>query len=148
MHRSTLMLTSFIGAVAAFQCSSFNTTVTVSAPSYQPAFPSFADHYKSVAFLNALTARNASTTASPFKGAVNVAETFRISGEYCTPTPSQRPAYLDVQVLTHGLGFDKSYWNFGGDSSRYNYVRAATGAGYATLSYDRLSNGGSSVVDP
>ncbi len=148
MRQSTSALALFMGAVAAFQCSSFNTTITVSAPFYQPAFAPFANHYQSVALLNAVTARDASTAASPFKGAVNVVETFSISAEYCTPTAYQHPAHLDVQILTHGLGFDKSYWRSGGDSSGYNYVRAATDAGYATLSYDRISNGGSSLVDP
>ncbi|TKA35883.1 hypothetical protein B0A54_12329 [Friedmanniomyces endolithicus] len=148
MHQATFALSLFVGAVVAFQCSSFNTTISVSAPSYQPAFAPFANHYQSVALLNAVTARDASTGASPFKRAINVVETFSISAEYCTPTAYQHPAHLDVQILTHGLGFDKSYWKFGGDSSQYNYVRAATDAGYATLSYDRISNGGSTVVDP
>lgn len=53
-----------------------------------------------------------------------------------------------MQVLTHGLGFDKDYWNFGGKNSSYNYIMAATDAGYSTLSYDRIGTGRSSVVDP
>jgi len=148
MRQSASALTLFMGAVAAFQCSLFNTNITISAPSYQPAFAPFANHHQSVALLSAVTARNASAGASPFKGAVNVVQTFSISAEYCTPTAYQHPAHLDVQILTHGLGFDKSYWRFGGDSSGYNYIRAATDTGYATLSYDRISNGGSSLVDP
>ncbi|KAK4961852.1 hypothetical protein LTR10_002344 [Elasticomyces elasticus] len=161
MHRSIVAITPLIGATLAFQCESFYTNVTVSALSYLPAFPPFENHYETVAFLKGFTARNAST-ASPFKGAVNVTETFSISADFCWPSRSHHgpphggPPYggppngepLDVQVLTHGLGFDKSYWNFYGESSEYNYINAATGAGYATLSYDRIGNGLSSIPDP
>jgi pimeloyl-ACP methyl ester carboxylesterase len=38
------------------------------------------------------------------------------------------------------------YWHFGGPE--YNYALAATTAGYATLSYDRLGNGKSPIIDP
>jgi pimeloyl-ACP methyl ester carboxylesterase len=51
-----------------------------------------------------------------------------------------------VQLLTHGLGFDRSYWDLDGDE--YNYISAATGAGYSTFSYDRLGNGASTIADP
>lgn len=136
-----------VGNVAAFECSTFSTSITITAPSYEPAFPPFQNHYESVAFLNAITANNASSAPSPFAKVVNVTETFDISAEYCEPS-GHHPRGEDVQVLTHGIGFDKSYWNFGGAASEYNYVRAATEAGYATLSYDRIGNGLSTIANP
>jgi pimeloyl-ACP methyl ester carboxylesterase len=50
--------------------------------------------------------------------------------------------------LCHFLGQDKSYWDFGGQDSRYNYVRAATNAGYATLHWSRPGTGDSSSGNP
>jgi pimeloyl-ACP methyl ester carboxylesterase len=49
-----------------------------------------------------------------------------------------------VEVLIPGLTYGASYWNFPLDPSRYSYVRAATAAGFATLSIDRLGTGASS----
>ena len=132
-------------ARAAFECSSFITPVTITAPSFPPAFPPFGSHYDFVHFLNAITARNAST-ASPFAATVNVTETFDISAEYCRPRHNSGTG--DVQVLTHGLGFDKAYWNLFDAQSQYNYIRVATESGYSTLSYDRIGNGLSTIVDP
>ncbi|KAK3117589.1 hypothetical protein LTR53_000914 [Teratosphaeriaceae sp. CCFEE 6253] len=148
MHRSTAAFVALLGAATAYRCESFFTNVTVTTLSYQPAFPPFENHYQSVTFLNNLAVRNSSKTVSPFKGAVNITETFSISADYCTPARPRHTSPVDVQVLTHGLGFDKSYWDFGGASSQYNYIRTATAAGFATLSYDRIGNGHSSIVDP
>ena len=50
-----------------------------------------------------------------------------------------------IQILTHGMGVDKSYWNITAGNS---YVEEAIGAGYATLSYDRLGVGDSDHPDP
>jgi pimeloyl-ACP methyl ester carboxylesterase len=41
---------------------------------------------------------------------------------------------------------DTSYWNFG--NSTYNWITAASAAGYSTFSYDRLGTGDSPKVDP
>lgn len=46
------------------------------------------------------------------------------------------------------LGFDHTYWDFGGPDSEYNYIESATEAGYATLSYDRIGTGKSTFADP
>ena len=60
-----------------------------------------------------------------------------------------------VQVLTHGAGFDKSYWDIVApvnshrtNALRNSYVEAALESGYATFAYDRLGVGGSDHPDP
>jgi pimeloyl-ACP methyl ester carboxylesterase len=50
-----------------------------------------------------------------------------------------------VQVLTHGTTLDSTYWDF---ATGYSYINAATAAGYATFSYDRLGVGSSAHPDP
>lgn len=131
--------------VTAFQCTQFMAPIPVKATSYELAFPPFLDHYQSVAFSNALTARNASAAPPLISGSNNFTGVFNISAEYCTPSNGNSRG---IQVLSHGLGFDKSYWNLGGADSQYNYVRVATNAGFSTLSYDRIGNGLSSHPNP
>jgi pimeloyl-ACP methyl ester carboxylesterase len=50
-----------------------------------------------------------------------------------------------VQVLTHGATLDSTYWDF---ATGYSYINAATAAGYATFSYDRLGVESSAHPDP
>lgn len=71
-----------------------------------------------------------------------------ISGDYdvyatlCVPANDTKPT--SVQLLTHGVGFDSSYWDF---APGYSYVDVATLFGHATFFYDRLSVGKSSKPD-
>lgn len=53
-----------------------------------------------------------------------------------------------LQILTHGIGFDRSYWDFAYDNRRYSYVSRAIEQGYSTLSWDRLGIAQSSHGDP
>ncbi|OQN96934.1 hypothetical protein B0A48_16908 [Cryoendolithus antarcticus] len=131
----------------AYQCTDFTVPVTVTAPTVIPPFPAFKTHYDAVGLLSALTARNAPNAPSPPPIIENLSATFDISLRYCEPDHRRHASAKGVQVLSHGLGFDKSYWDFGGQGSEYNYISSAIAAGFATLSYDRLGNGGSSIVD-
>lgn len=49
-----------------------------------------------------------------------------------------------VQLLVHGYSYARYYWDFPYKPDTYSYVRAAVGAGYATLAIDRLGDGVSS----
>ena len=40
--------------------------------------------------------------------------------------------------MTHGVGFDRSYWDLPFNNYNYSYVNRALDAGYSTLSWDRL----------
>lgn len=132
-----------------YQCTNFTIPVNVTAPSLQVAFPPFESHFDSIAFLLNLSSRNASSSSSSlFRGEANVTSTFNISSQYCIPANASSNDTGKVQVLTHGLGFNKDYWNFGGPGSQYNYIQAATNAGYSTFSYDRIGTGESSYPDP
>lgn len=73
----------------------------------------------------------------------NVSGTYNISTRLCLPSGANaNPTTL--QVLTHGYGFGKSYWDFGVNTS---YVDYAASQGVATLIYDRLGIGNSSHPD-
>ncbi|KAL3449923.1 hypothetical protein BJX65DRAFT_316647 [Aspergillus insuetus] len=76
-------------------------------------------------------------------GERDINRSYHISFRYCEPGRGIA-RNGNVQVLTHSLGFDKSYWDFDG----YRYIKSATEAGYATLSYDRLGVGRSELANP
>lgn len=132
-------------AAASYSCVDFNVPMSFEAESLTINFPRFQNHYQSVQFLNDLTARNALSGPSPFGAPVNISVDVTVAAKYCCPKGHSGKI---VQVLTHGIGFDHSYWDFGGPSSQYNYIKAATEAGYATLSYDRIGTGKSTKTDP
>lgn len=67
---------------------------------------------------------------------------YTIGATYCTPSSGPGKA---LQILTHGIAFDRWYWDF---SAEYSYVDAALARGYAVFFYDRLGLGDSSRGDP
>jgi pimeloyl-ACP methyl ester carboxylesterase len=72
-----------------------------------------------------------------------------ISGNYSVSVrmcfPKEDLATGTVQILTHGIGFDKSYWDV---APGYSYVDAAASNGSTTFLYDRLGVGLSDHPDP
>ena len=133
-------------ANAAYTCVDFTVPVSYQAVSYPPSFPPFENHYQSVAFLNGITSRDALSAPSPLGDPVNITIDAEVAAQYCHPTHGHVSDV--VQVLTHGIGFDHSYWDFGGPDSEYNYIKVATDSGYSTLSYDRLGTGKSTKLNP
>ncbi|KAI6790256.1 alpha/beta-hydrolase [Hortaea werneckii] len=67
--------------------------------------------------------------------------TYNLGATLCMPSVSN---VKGVQLLTHGVGFDRYYWDF---TSDYSYVDRAAQAGYATFFYDRLGVGQSEKPD-
>jgi hypothetical protein len=61
----------------------------------------------------------------------NISGTYPISTKLCWPATTSSPSNTTIQLLTHGVGFDKSYWDF--YSPSYSYQDAAARAGYTTL---------------
>jgi pimeloyl-ACP methyl ester carboxylesterase len=77
------------------------------------------------------------------KGKATVSGTWNIYATLCTPTENSKPN--GVQLLTHGVGFDNTYWDF---AEGYSYIDVAAKYGYASFSYDRLGVGKSAKPDP
>jgi pimeloyl-ACP methyl ester carboxylesterase len=70
---------------------------------------------------------------------------YNISATLCRPETVDNGV---LQILTHGIGFDKSYWDLPPPFANYSYVATVVDAGYSTLAIDRLGVGGSSRGDP
>jgi hypothetical protein len=71
-----------------------------------------------------------------------VGGTWSIGATLCVP--NERTVPLGVQIATHGVGFDRSYWDF---APGYSYADVAARYGYVTFFYDRLGVGTSSKPD-
>ncbi|KAI2620084.1 Alpha/Beta hydrolase protein [Hypoxylon sp. NC1633] len=72
---------------------------------------------------------------SPDDQFVTVEGTYSIAATYCEPDAGPGHA---LQVLTHGVGWDRSYWDFAAQDYKYSYVNAALARNYSTFAYDRL----------
>jgi pimeloyl-ACP methyl ester carboxylesterase len=84
-------------------------------------------------------------TAEVLSGYATVSGNYSIAATYCTPDSG---AGRTLQVLTHGIAFDRAYWDFPFRSGQYSYVDAALARNYSTFAFDRLGLGGSSRGDP
>ncbi|OTA63563.1 hypothetical protein K449DRAFT_368356 [Hypoxylon sp. EC38] len=71
--------------------------------------------------------------------------TYSIGATYCEPDSGPGSA---LQILTHGVAFDRSYWDFPAHDYNYSYVNAALARNYSTFAYDRLGLGSSSHGEP
>lgn len=122
-----------------------NTAITLATPQTDAELVSFFTDFLSLDS-NATKQYVSSNTSNIITNA-----TYNIGATFCSPSqPSNRSS--TVQHLVHGIGFDRSYWDFPVDPSNYSYVDVATAAGYSTLAIDRLGVGqsdapnGTSVV--
>lgn len=71
---------------------------------------------------------------------------YEIAATYCQP--DKGPSSV-IQILTHGIGFDRSYWDVPFNDYNYSYVAEAVDHyGYSTFTWDRLGIGMSSLGDP
>ena len=75
-------------------------------------------------------------------GKESVSGTYNIIATLCMPANNPKPD--SVQILTHGVGFDRYYWDF---APGYCYVDVASIFDSATFFYDRLGVGISSKED-
>lgn len=71
---------------------------------------------------------------------------YKIAATYCEP--DKGPSSV-IQILTHGIGFDRSYWDVPFNDYNYSYVAEAVDQyGYSTFAWDRLGIGMSSLGNP
>lgn len=69
-------------------------------------------------------------------GYATIQDTYSVAATYCEPDAG--PSDL-VQLLTHGVGYDRTYWDISINDYNYSYVAMATDEyNYSTFSWDRL----------
>ena len=116
---------------------SINTRILLAQPKNQ---------FEATEIFQELLQANSTIVARTNGGNSTLIATYNISATFCYPSDATRAAQVKtVQLLTHGVGLDQTYWNI---APNYSYVSAAVEAGYAILNYDRLGVGASDHPDP
>ncbi|KAH7402850.1 Alpha/Beta hydrolase protein [Pyrenochaeta sp. MPI-SDFR-AT-0127] len=133
------------GFATARQCSNFLIPVDIS--SRQGIFREVPveDNLDVGAFATRLNEYQKNYTATLLEGYQTLQGSYKISAQYCHPEGGSSGV---IQVLTHGIGFDKTYWDIEYNNYNYSYVNNALENGYSTLAIDRLGIGNSSHGDP
>ncbi|WYZ36758.1 hypothetical protein EsH8_II_000264 [Colletotrichum jinshuiense] len=93
-----------------------------------------------------LSRQGSNFSAEHLTGYATVGGTYELASTYCRPDSG---AGKVLQILTHGIGFDRSYWDFPANKYNYSYVAPAVDDyGYSTFSWDRLGIAESSHGEP
>ncbi|KAK4996695.1 hypothetical protein LTR66_003751 [Elasticomyces elasticus] len=146
-----LSLSLLAGSVTAKTCHNFTIPVNISSRNF--VFNNIATpqtNLDTTTFVQNLTTQGRNLVADALTGYATVAGIYNISAQFCIPSGTNATLKNPtVQVLTHGVGFDKAYWDLPYNNYNYSYVDTAVDQyGYCTLAYDRLGIGRSSHGDP
>ena len=133
-------------AVSAKQCSNITVPVSISARNgiFNVQAPETNIDVTNL-ILNGVR-RGSNSTAAVLQDYTTVSGGYNLAATYCAPDHGSPEI---VQLLTHGIGFDRSYWDLAFNNYNYSYNNVAVDRyGYATLSWDRLGIGISDHPDP
>lgn len=127
-------------------CMSGIATVDVHATNIHFDLAHLTDQFVVTDIVQRLFEVNSTFVKGASKGRATIKGSFNISASLCYPSKQQVSSSVEtVQVLSHGLGLDKTYWDI---AAGYSYIDAAAAAGYATFAFDRLGVGSSDHPDP
>lgn len=144
----TAAAAAFIGSASAMTCTNITVPVDLSARNGVFNISAPQNNIEVTNFILDNTQQGANYTEAVLQEYKTVSGHYDLAATYCVPsTKHEKPK--TVQLLTHGIGFDRSYWNVPFNSGNYSYSAVATDEyGYATFSWDRLGIGMSSHGDP
>ncbi|KAK3064732.1 hypothetical protein LTS18_004469 [Coniosporium uncinatum] len=138
----------FAGIVSAKQCQNITVPVTISARNglFDQSALTPVTNIDVTNFILNLVQQGENYTANVLQGYQTVSGTYDLATTYCAPDSG---APNVVQLLTHGIGFDRSYWDLPFNNYNYSYVNEAVDEyGFATFSWDRLGIGMSEHGEP
>ncbi|KAF2823196.1 alpha/beta-hydrolase [Ophiobolus disseminans] len=139
---SPLVLASF---AAARQCSQFQVPVDISSRQGKFSEIPIETNLDVGAFATRFSEFQGNYSDALFTDFQTLKGSYEISAQYCRPDSGSSGT---IQVLTHGIGFDKTYWDLSYQNYNYSYVNTALAAGYSTLAIDRFGIGNSTHGDP
>jgi len=101
------------------------------------------DQSDAAAIRNWLFSALADPTSSYMNGTESVSGVYRVGATYCEPRGKRphRKQHRTLQVLVHGMTYNKELWAGLGASETYNWHAYATHAGYHTIAINRLGRG-------
>ncbi|KAM0259833.1 hypothetical protein ACHAQJ_003077 [Trichoderma viride] len=145
MFKSATLL-ALATAVMARKCQNLDIPISISARNAVFDFPNPATEVEVTNFVLDFIRPGANYTDSLLKGYKTISGHYNIGATYCQPDHGPGKA---IQVLTHGIGFDRSYWDLPFSNYDYSYVsQAVDEQSYSTLAWDRLGIASSSKGDP
>ncbi|KAJ0420677.1 hypothetical protein BJY00DRAFT_312842 [Aspergillus carlsbadensis] len=148
-HGMNLIPVTLISRTAWACCFEFDFPIYVSLSAPRFKVPEFTNSYESTASLIGSISHSVNGSALA-GGAGHIDRSHKIHFQYCEPKSKYAHGHYNknhtLQILSHGLGVDSSYWDFSGEN--YNYIVAADAAGYATLNDNWLGVGKSEHADP
>ncbi|KAH8803052.1 Alpha/Beta hydrolase protein [Xylogone sp. PMI_703] len=125
------------------QCRDYVLPVTITSSNFVWALPPLQDDFDITSFTTDLTRWDSSQTFAPITTPAEVTADYKIGGTFCTPRTGGSGTVL---LASHGLGFDRSYWDPEFEPEKYSFVDYAVERGYSVFFYDRLGVSKSSVV--
>lgn len=151
ISHAVLLAASFCSALAhptssQKTCTSYTIPITTTSLNWIWAYPKFISNYDVVNFISDSQARVPSPDFHLVSGRENQTFSYTIGATFCTPKSHDAKKSKTVLLATHGLDFDRSYWDLQipGEEG-YSFVDHAIEKGYSVLFYDRLGVGESSV---
>lgn len=117
--------------------------VTISAPTSRLNISPNINQQNATEVIQELLQTN-SPAAKYVGGTATVSGTYLVGATICGP-PGATTTPNTIQVLTHGFGLTRAYWDIAPGNS---WVDALASSGYYTLAYDWLGTGTSQRVDP
>ncbi|KAF2673752.1 alpha/beta-hydrolase [Microthyrium microscopicum] len=148
MRRFMLALPVFglVALTTAKKCSNITVPISISARNGVFNLSAPANNIEATNFVLNLAQAGQNYSATLLSGYQTVSGDYNISTTLCHPDSG--PSSI-LQVLTHGIAFDRGYWDFSYNGYNYSYVNQAVDKyGYSTFSWDRLGVGESSHGEP
>ncbi|KAK4697584.1 hypothetical protein P7C71_g514, partial [Lecanoromycetidae sp. Uapishka_2] len=137
----------FVASGVAKQCQTLAIPVNINATNGVFNLPNIESNLDAVAFAQLINNIGGNFALDLLAGHKTITGEYTISAVYCQPAVAS--AVPAIQLLTHGIGFDKSYWDLPFDNCNYSYVDVAVDQyGFSTLAIDRFGIGASSSADP
>lgn len=144
--RTFLFLAWLVTLVLARKCQNITVPVSISARNgdFDQLVPS--NNIEVTNFILNLTQQGHNYSQAILQGYQTVSGTYKLATTFCEPDHGSGSV---VQLLTHGIGFDRSYWDLSYNDYNYSYVEEAVDQyGYSTFTWDRLGIGQSQHGDP
>lgn len=141
-----LLLILSLGFASARQCQNLTVSVSISANNgvFNVAIPQSNIDVTNLILNGVQQGHNA--TQEVLSGYQTISGTYDIAATYCVPDKGDSGV---IQLATHGIGFDRSYWDFSYANYNYSYAEVAVDQyGYSLFTWDRLGIGMSEHLDP
>jgi len=127
---------------ATIVCTDFKVPLTVTSTNLVLNITTLANNFEVVDFLTDFTRIDSKTAFNPIGGIKNETANYFISGTFCTPKISSGNGHEKIVLLaTHGLGYDRRYWDSAYKAEQYSFVKNIVGKGFSVFFYDTLGIG-------